>query len=148
MFETLTCITIATIVFFMWQNQQLGLTAVVPKDPQARANWQAAQCLETFKKQLAGAEVTEIQESRISFVPKNSQENCQFWCEAGQVFLQKGPAKAENLHELGPAGTLAFRLLSGTALFAKIVADSGQGQTHEVGVRLDVTLNGPVFQPG
>jgi len=139
MFESLTLITIGVILFFAWQNRQLGLTATVPKDPGARAHWQASQCLETFKKYLSGATIKHLEAGRLRVVPPDSTKPVEFWCEAGKVFQKVDAGEPEEIHFLGSAGTLFFRLLSPQALFAKIVADSGSGAHHEVGVRLEVS---------
>jgi hypothetical protein len=147
MFETLTLLTLLTISFFVWQNKQLGLTSTVPKDPGARAHWQASQCLESFKKFLSGATIKHLDPNRVEVLLKDSEDSLEFWCEAGKVFKKAGEAQPEQIHFLGPSGSLAFRMLSPQALFAKIVADSGSGAHHEVGVRLEVKSEGLVAQP-
>jgi hypothetical protein len=147
MFESITLLTLLTILFFAWQNKQLGLTSTVPKEPGARAHWQAAQCLETFKTSLSGATVKSLNPDRLGVLPKDSQEPLEFWCDGGKVFKKAGEGKPEQIHFLGPSGSLVFQLLSPHALFAKIIADSGGGAHHEVGVRLEVRADGPVGQP-
>ena len=76
--------------------------------------------------------------SRLTVALKETGEDADFWSEGGSVFQLVGGRKPEKLHSLGPAGTLSFRMLSERALFAKILADSGAGAAHEVGVRLEV----------
>lgn len=147
MFESITLITICLVLFFAWNNKQIGLTSAVPKEPNALAHWQANQCLQTFKSRLTGATVKSLEETRIKVALKETAELAEFWSEGGNVFQKIGEGKTEKLHSLGPAGKLSYRMLSEKALFAKILADSGTGANHEVGVRLEVTSELPVAQP-
>ena len=137
MFETLTLMTLGLIFFFAWQNKQLGLTSTVPKEPGARARWQAAQCLQTCKERLAHCQILNLQPHRLEVQVKDG-EKLTLWSESGEVYAQSGGSKQQKLHSLGAAGQVVFSLLSPQALFVKIIADSGQGAHHEVGVRLEV----------
>ena len=100
MFESITLITICLVLFFAWNNKQLGLTAAVPKEPNALAQWQANQCLQTFKSRLTGATIKSLEETRVKVALKESGETAEFWSEGGNVFQQMGTGKPEKLHSL------------------------------------------------
>jgi hypothetical protein len=136
-FESAILLTLLFTAFMAYQNYSLGLTATVPKDPSHRVHWQAAQCLETLKSKLSGATIVEMAESRVVFHGQDSNKST-LWSEGGQVLLEVDGQPKSVIHSLGDSGLVTFKQLSPTAIFAKIVADTGTGASHEVGVRLEV----------
>lgn len=137
MFESAILLTLLFTAFMAYQNYSLGLTATVPKDPATRVHWQAAQCLETLKSKLSAASIVELADSKVVFLGENSAKTT-LWSEGGQVLLEAEGQPKKVLHSLGDAGAITFRQLSPTGIFAKIVADTGSGASHEVGVRLEI----------
>jgi hypothetical protein len=143
MFESLTLITCSLILWFAWQLKSLGLTSTVPKDSGNRAHYFASQCLEVVKKELSGADITDLKPHSVEYHPQGGdQKPFRIWSEDGQTRIRKDGA-AVPLHDKTGEVELNFEQLSAGSLLVKIAAKVGATAKHEVGVRLEAHLPAP-----
>jgi hypothetical protein len=132
MFETLTITTILLTLFFFWQNQRLGLTSTVPKDPANRMEFYCSECLVKLKTLLPKSRVESVQAHALTFRPPQDKSPQELRVEAGKVKL--GP---QTLGFLGDQGELSFEKLSETGLLVTVLARSAEA-SHKAALRVEV----------
>ena len=128
-------VTMGVAAFLAYQNWSLGLTSTVPKQPEAKAHWLAAQCLESLKKEVTGATLRLIATDSLQL--ETPQGSVSLSSRQGKLWVARNGGGEQAFHELGPDGLVEFKQLSEKAIFAKIVAVDGPAR-HEVGLRLEV----------
>lgn len=136
MFETLTITSILLTLFFLFQNQRLGLTAAVPTDPNTRVQFYASECLGKLKNLLPHSRIQKLEDHALSFIPKGEQQPQQLSVVDGKVTL----GASAPVSYLGPEGELSFEQLSATGLLVTIVAKTPEA-AHRVALRLDVEFS-------
>lgn len=129
-------VTTGVAAFLAYQNWSLGLSSAVPQQPSAKAHWLASQCLQTIKDEVSGSKVVRLESSRLQF--ENAASLVTFDSREGKLYVSRDGGSEKVMHDLGPSGTVEFKQLSPTAIFAKIRATAEQEAQHEVGVRLEV----------
>lgn len=141
MLELFVTVCVLTFLAYVRANQ---MGADGPKDPTLRVEWQSSTLLGMLKDELAACEVLDIASDRL-VVRRGDGQEVALRCEDGQLLLERD-GSSKVLQKLGPAGTVQFRLLSPRALFANIVADTGNGQRREVGLRLELAIPSAAFK--
>lgn len=139
MFETLTVTTLLLIAFFFWQNQRLGLTSAVPKDPVNRMQYFCSEALVQLKQVLPHANIVELQPERLSFKRSGESKLCQIWAENGKLILLPGESQ-EILGTLGEEGSVRFEKASEQGLLVVVEARSGEAN-HRLSLRLEVSYS-------
>lgn len=139
MFESLTLITICLTLFFFIQNQRLGLTAAVPKDPNNLVHFYCSECLGKLKALLPGSQVLALQPHSLEFQAPNSTAARRLQVAAGEVTVQEGDGPAQPVCFLGAEGGLKFEKLSETGLQITIQARTSEAD-HKTSVRLEVVF--------
>lgn len=137
MFETITLTTILLISFFFWQNQRLGLTAAVPKDPKNRVEFYCSECLISLKGLLPKATVLELNPNMLRFTPSGSQVAHQLSVQEGKLLLRQGEASPKSVTFLGDEGSLSFEKMSDSGLAVTVEAKTAEA-SHRVALRLEV----------
>lgn len=137
MFETLTVTTLLLVAFFFWQNQRLGLTSAIPKDPNNRVQFFCSECLTNLKTLLPRSTILEITSDSLRFTPNGSSQPHQLSVREGKVWLTQGDAPARSVSFLGPQGSLEFEKLSDTGLMIKVGARVDEA-AHDAALRLEV----------
>jgi len=137
MFETLTVTTLLLMAFFFWQNQRLGLTSAIPKDPNNRVQFFCSECLTSLKTLLPRSTILELKSDSIRFTPSGSSQPHQLSVREGKVWLTQGDAPARSVSFLGPQGRLEFEKISDTGLMVKVDARVEEA-AHDAALRLEV----------
>ncbi|MBT9583461.1 hypothetical protein IV102_08925 [bacterium] len=137
MFETLTLTTILLLSFFFWQNQRLGLTAAVPKDPNNRVEFYCSECLISLKGLLPKAAVLELNDKTLCFTPTGSQVAHQLSVQEGKLLLSQVGAPPQSISFLGAEGSVSFEKVSDSGLAVTVEAKTAEA-SHRVGLRLEV----------
>ena len=138
MFETLTLTTLLLIGFFFWQNQRLGLTSAVPKDPNNRVSFYCSECLTRLKSLLHNATIQEVKPDTLRFTPAESDIVHQLTMQEGNLMLAQGQAAPTLVTFLGAEGRVDFDKSSDSALIVTIQAKTAEA-SHQVALRLEVS---------
>lgn len=137
MFETLTVTTLLLIAFFFWQNQRLGLTSAIPKDPVNRAQFFCSECLTSLKTLLPRSTILEVNNDSLRFTPSGSSQSHHLSVQEGKIWLTQAEGPARSLGFLGPQGKLEFEKVSQTGLMIKVDARVDEA-SHDAALRLEV----------
>lgn len=137
MFETLTITTLLMIAFFFWQNQRLGLTSAIPKDPDNLVHYYCSECLMSLKSTLPRAKIVKIEDHRLTFIAENSQTTQEMAVSDGKLQLLQDDSKPKTLNALGAQGNIHFEKISDNGLMITVEAKTTEA-SHRVSLRLEV----------
>lgn len=137
MFETLTITTLFMIAFFFWQNQRLGLTSAIPKDPDNLVHYYCSECLMSLKSILPKAKIVQLQEDRLTFIAEKSQVPQEMAVSGGKLQVSQSEGKPKTLNPLGDQGNIQFEKISENGLMITVEARTAEA-SHRVSLRLEV----------